>query len=154
MRIDKKIYVMEARAICRAGGGDVGSWSPESAVWFVGSRLPEEIRQLFENHIPKQELWAGAGALFDEGKIVKWNSDFPAGLRSNLLIVGTAANGDHIAIDLKNGSTGYISHEQDWCVHPRAFFVPVSPSIGCYLRDINRETSIVPGDYWEAIRGK
>jgi hypothetical protein len=150
MRIDKTIYVKVAQAICRAGGGDVGPWSPESGAWFVGNRLPEEIRQLFEKHIPKQELWAGAGALFDEVRIIKWNSDFPAGLGSNLLIVGTAANGDHIAIDLKNGSTGYISHAQDWGVHPRAFFVPVSPSSGCYLRDISHAPSIIPEDYWEA----
>jgi hypothetical protein len=98
--------------------------------------LPDEVRRLFEADMPKEELWAGAGALFDEASMVKRNSDFPEALRANLLIVGTAANGDHIAMDLMNGSTGYICHEQEWRVCPREFFVAVSPSIGCYLRDI------------------
>ena len=149
MRVDKQEFVRAARAASKASG-DIGPWSRESASWFLRNGLPEEIRGLFETDIPKRELWAGAGALFDEGRIIKWNSDFPAGVLSNLLIVGTAANGDHIAIDLTNGATGYISHEQDWGLHPRTFFVAVSPSIGCYLRDINRESSVIPEDYWEA----
>ena len=77
MRIDKDIFVKSARTVCKAGGGDIGRWSRETALWFDENGLPEEIRQLFETDIPKKELWAGAGALFDEVRIIKWNSDFP-----------------------------------------------------------------------------
>ena len=150
MKTDKHLFIRAALAASKAGGGDVGPWSRESALWFARNELPEELRHLFETDIPMEELWAGAGALFDEGRIIKWNSDFPAALRSSLLIVGTAANGDHIAIDLIDGATGYISHEQEWGLQPRTFFIAVSPSIGCYLRDINRESAVIPEDYWEA----
>jgi hypothetical protein len=110
--------------------------------------------QLFESHIPKTEVWAGAGVLFPELDLVKWNTDFPEGLRARLLIVGSAANGDHIAIDLKDGSTGYISHEHDWPQQPRRYFTAVSQSIGSYLSEINSDPPLLPEDYWAAMKVK
>jgi hypothetical protein len=152
MRIDKELFVSAARVASNEPEGNIGPWSHESESWFVMNDLPKWIRALFERYIPKRELWAGAGALFDERRILKWNSDFPHALRSKLLIVGTAANGDHIAIDLNDGVTGYISHEHEWEVNPRSFFIGVSPSIGRYLSDMNRESSLLPDDYWGATK--
>jgi hypothetical protein len=122
----------------------------ESVVWCIHNDLPKTLVELFESHIPKTEIWAGAGALFAEWDIVKWNNWFPEALKARLLIVGSAANGDHIAIDLSDGSTGYISHENDWRQRPRQYFIPVSPSIGDYIREINRDPPRVSEDYWDA----
>lgn len=150
MKTDKDLFVRMAGALNKAGGGYVGSWSAQTALWFAGKGLPEELCRLFECYIPKQELWAGAGALFDDDGIVRWNSDFPEGLRERLLIIGTAANGDLICTDLATGAIGYVNHEQDWRRHPRGSFISVSPSIGQYLRDINDDPPKVPEDFWDA----
>jgi hypothetical protein len=150
MRLAEDIFIKTSNLLQKAEGGTTGPWSPGTAKWFQKHDFPKPLQQLFQNHIPKSEIWAGAGTLFGEIDILKWNDHFPEALHNNLLIVGTAANGDHIAIDLVDGGTGYISHEQKWRSKPRDFFIPVSVSLGNYLRAINQEKPKIPEDYWQA----
>ncbi len=116
--------------------------------------MPAQLRKLLRAAAPKEQIWAGAGAIFSESQIVKGNNEFPQALAAKLLIVGTAANGDHVAIDLTGGATGYISHEDQWTEAPRKYFVPVSPSIGTFLRDINTDPTGIPEDFWGAKRAR
>ncbi len=90
--------------------------------------------------------------MFAESDILSCNQFFPEALLNRLLIVGSAGNGDHIALDTESGAVGYISHEHDWQPHPRDYFVAVSPSLEAYLQAINAKNSTVPDDYWEAKR--
>jgi hypothetical protein len=153
MRIDPKIFAKTIRTIVTAGGGRVGPCSKNTLAWCHTHKLPKEIVDLFQSLTPKSDIWAGAGALYGERMILKYNDDFPEALQAMLFIVGSAPNGDHIAIDLVDGRTGYISHEQNGTIQPRKYFVAVSPSIGCFLRDINMDPSKIPDDYWSAKTG-
>lgn len=153
MRTDKDEFIRAVSAVAK-GGGHTGPWSKRTALWCIRHGLPSELRELFESHMPHNEIWAGAGTLFGESQIIRWNDNFPEALRARLLIVGSGPNGDHIAIDLNNGATGYISHEHDWRINPREFFIAVSPSIGSFLVDINRDPPSIPEDYWDAIRAR
>jgi hypothetical protein len=148
MKLDKDTFI-ELAKIYAEGGDPFGPCAESTIHWCEKNRLPNEIRNLFQTHIPKVSIGAGAGALFDESNLIRWNEDFPEALGAGLLIVGSAANGDHIAIDLKNGSVGYISHENDWQKQPRNYFATASLSIGFFLRDINQNPPLIPEDYWE-----
>lgn len=150
MNVDDDIFIKTCKRLQSGGGAAIGPWSSETAAWFMRHGLPEPLQQLFRSHAPKTDIWAGAGTLFGEANVLKWNDWFPEACRSQLLIVGSAANGDHIAIDLKDGRVGYISHEHDWRSKPRDFFIPVSVSFGRYLDGINNERPKVPADYWQA----
>ena len=150
MNTDLQMFLRTVQALKLARGGDIGPCSGRTLEWCANQGLPEPIRQLLQDHAPKTEIWAGAGAIFDEARIVSWNEDFPEALRDKLLIVGSAGNGDHIAIDLIDGSTGYICHETQWRLNPRSEFVAVSPSLGKYIRDINQGSTDLPPDYWKA----
>jgi hypothetical protein len=151
MRVDQESFIrwVGTFALTR-GDAAVGPCSEESVAWCIRNALPRELVALFENHIPKTEIWAGAGALFAESDMVKWNDWFPEALHARLLIIGSAANGDHVVIDLRDGSTGYISHEDGWRHHPRKYFIPVSPSIGSYLHEVDSNSPRIPQDYWDA----
>lgn len=153
MRIDKDDFI---RAVNTSGGRDgcAGAWSTSMALWCARHDFPLELRELFETHVAHTEICAGAGALFGESQITRWNDNFPEALSARLLIVGSGPNGDHITIDLNNGATGYISHEHDWRINPRKFFVAVSPSIGNFLVNINRDPPAIPEDYWDAVRAR
>jgi len=83
---------------------------------------------------------------------MKWNNDFPEALENDLLITGSAPNGDIICIDLKTGGVGYICHEKDWPSNPRDSYASVSKSIGSFLHEINSNPPLIPEDYWEAIK--
>lgn len=153
MRVDAEIFQQTARHLADAGGGVCGPCSDDTAEWAVGRGIPTAVVELFKRTIPKTEVWAGSGVLFDESRIVRWNEDFPEALRAQLLILGSAPNGDHIALDLAEGQAGYICHEEDWQQDPRRFFVAVSESIGTYLRDVNSSQTDFPEDYWAAKAG-
>jgi hypothetical protein len=150
MKVDQHIYREAAETLVRAGGGTFGAWNDVTQRWSAEHQLPPELQAVFRNAAPKTEIWAGAGTLFGEDQIVRWNNDFPQALQRALLIVGSAPNGDHIAVDLRDGATGYISHEDAWHGDPRRYFIPVSESLGIYLRDINNEEAGLPDDYWAA----
>jgi len=154
MKVDKRIFIKTAESFSIAGKGALGPWRRSTEVWSSKQYFPEQLKNLFKTHIPKVEIGAGAGALFDELRIIRWNDDFPEALKAKLLIVGTAPNGDHIVVDLKTGATGYMSHEHDWQSDPREFFIAVSDSLGNFLRDINSNPSRVPDDYWDARSGR
>jgi hypothetical protein len=149
MQIDKDAFVDTAT---KHGSlkGFLDRCEQTTSIWLADKALPEELMELLESSMPKVEIWAGAGTIFDELNLIKWNKNFPEALRSKLLIFGTAPNGDHIAIDLNDGGTGYISHEHDWRHKPRDYFIGVSRSIGSFLRDVNKNPPTVPEDFWDA----
>ena len=149
MKLDEDIFIELVKTHAE-DKGVLGPCVKSTARWCEKNRLPDEIRHLFKTNMPKANISAGAGTLFDELNLIRWNEDFPEALHARLLIIGSAANGDHIVINMKDGSTGYISHENDWQQSPRNYFVAVSPSIGSYLRDINHNPPLVPEDFWMA----
>jgi hypothetical protein len=142
-----------AAILSLARGGKFSAASRSALKWCEQKALPNQLVELFNTAAPQTEVWAGAGALYPMRSIIRWNDDFPAVLAHQLLIVGSAANGDHICIDLKNGEVGYVSHEHGWEVkQPRRYFIAVSPSIGKFLKDSNATNLVkrLPADYWEA----
>jgi hypothetical protein len=153
MRVDKKAFLGWAEILGSSGGGKFGPCLEGTLLWCIKNDIPEELVELFRCCIPKTEIWAGAGTLFSELDIIKWNDWFPEALHARLIIVGSAPNGDHIAIDLVNGATGYIDHEDDWREQPKMYFIPVSTSIASYIQAINYDPQQVAQDYWDAKRG-
>lgn len=145
-------YVQIAERLVNAVGGKLGPCSHRMRQWLQAQELPDFVRSMLCDFSPDRELWAGAGVVFEEAGIVRWNDDFPEALNSDLLILGSASNGDHIAVDLNTGETGYINHEVDWPKKPRSDFIAVAPSFGVYLRDINETPSSMPDDYFAAAR--
>jgi hypothetical protein len=150
MNIDQEVLGKVFENLTTYEGMVVGPCSSATMRWCERHSLPCEIKNLFSHSIPKTEVWAGAGALFCESEIVRWNEDFPEAIHARLLIVGSAANGDHITLDLNDGAIGYISHEHDWKQDPRQYFIRVSASFGLYVRDINENPTRLPEDYWFA----
>lgn len=149
--LESEIFIDTAGTVGGASGSKVGPASAAFVSWLVSKDIPSELIDLFSKCAPKEELWAGAGALFDESSIMRWNDDFPESLQNGLLILGSAPNGDHICIDLLNGEVGYVCHEKEWRVDPRGCFASVSKTLGSFIRDINSESAMIPEDYWEAI---
>ena len=152
MKLDADVLIATAEILSHAGGFSLEPFSQPFEDWAHSVSLPNDLFEFFRFHAPQGELWAGAGALFTERDIQHVNLTFPEALQNRLLILGSAANGDHIALDTESGVVGYISHEDEWRDHPRDYFIAVSPSLGIYLRDINADEAIVPNDYWEAKR--
>ena len=152
MKLDTDVLAETAEILAQAAGFSLEPCSQAFDDWAQAVSLPSELFEFFRSHAPQGELWAGAGALFAECDIPRWNRLYPEALQNGLLVVGSAANGDHIALDTESGAVGYISHEDDWQTHPRAYFIAVSPSLGAYLHTINAEQSTLPDDYWEAKR--
>lgn len=150
MNTGRTILEEAARMLSRAGGGMFGALSPETRRWLEARNAPPELLKLWEDFAFRSEAWAGSGSFFDESKMREWNNDLPEAMASDLLIVGSAANGDHICLDLKTGQVGYLSHEQAWQNEPRRFFISVSESLGSYIGDINARDCKIPEDYWEA----
>jgi len=153
MRIDKDEFVKIVSLNLRKNSR-TGVWSKETESWYARHEIPWELVELFRTYNSSSEISAGAGTLFEESRIVRWNDDFPEALNTRLLIVGSAPNGDHITIDLNTGGTGYLSHEHDWRGNTREFFVVVSPSIGRFVADLSSDPPTIPEDYWEAIRAR
>jgi hypothetical protein len=154
MRVDEDIFVETARRMASGGSGEVGPCSQKTLRWMQDRDLAPAVKSLLSNHVPKAEVWAGAGALYNENQILQWNDTFPEGIDARLLIIGSAANGDHIVLDLVNGAIGYVDHEANWRLKPREHFLPVAPSIGAYLREINMSPASIPDDYWTAARNR
>lgn len=73
---------------------------------------------------------------------------------SGLLIVGSGANGDPIAVDITQtkGEVGFVSHDVVWespeC-NPREHFAVCGDSIGKFLADAETLEGF-PADYYEA----
>src|SRR5688500_9094213 len=103
MKIGKGKYIQEVSKMVAAGAISVGPCSFDSVRWMQMRGLPAPLLDLFKNHAPLTEIWAGAGTIYAIADIEKWNEDFPEALASGLLIIGSAANGDHIAIRLEDG---------------------------------------------------
>ena len=150
MRLDADALIETVVVLSQAAGFSLEPCSQAFEGWAQSVSLPAELFKFFRWHAPQGELWAGAGALFSEYDIPRVNLTFPEAFQNKLLILGSAANGDHIALDTESGAVGYINHEDDWREHPRDCFIAVSPSLGIYLRNINAKESIIPDDYWEA----
>jgi len=70
MRIDSRIFSETAESLYRAGGGSFGSCKKDTDEWGKEIGIPAELLEIFKHHIPKSEIWAGAGVLFDEDRIV------------------------------------------------------------------------------------
>jgi hypothetical protein len=154
MDIDEALFKKSVAILIAAGGGAVGMANEAVSAWLDKSGLPVELIVFFKRYSPKTELWAGAGAIFEENSIVRWNDDFPEAMRTGLLIIGSAPNGDHIVLDFaeSSGAVGYLSHEQDLSIcAPRNFFTPVARSIGEFLVKINDEGQALPEDYFDAV---
>lgn len=153
MRIDEQLLEAFIDGLDLEGRGLVAPAGAEFRRWLRARNLPERLTHFLSRYSPREELWAGAGALFTEGRIMKFNDDFPSALESGLLLLGSAPNGDWIAVDVREwgGATGYISHEHDWEGAPRQFFIGVAPSVGEFVHRQNSEgDESLPDDYWEA----
>jgi len=157
MNLDLDILTDEAEAELRERGL-IGPGDPNFISWMERKELPAELIEALKRISPKDELWAGAGTVYPEARIVAANDDFPAAIESKLLIVGCAANGDPIAIDYGpgNGATGYISHEEMRDAKDiREVFISVGKSIGAFLYHSNLgDDGAVPDDYWDAKEGQ
>jgi len=154
MITDEAIFDECAKVLKSAGGGTVGNASPSFISWLKEHGVPSELIDFFKSSCPKTELWAGAGVLFDEAAIVKWNDWHPTMMKAGLLLVGSGPDGTHIVVDFSigNGQVGYVCHECDLAkVSIRKFYVPVEDSLGKFLQLINKENSTLPDDYREAI---
>jgi hypothetical protein len=150
MQIDKQEFLETLQLLKKAAKVRFGPASTEMLLWASEKKLPSELVGLMKIASLQSEMWAGAGTLFSERGIIEWNDSFPKALISSLLIIGSAANGDHICMDMVTGEIGYMSHELEWMSNPRIFFISICASIGVFVRDINLEASKLPDDYWEA----
>ncbi|MEQ8785450.1 MAG: hypothetical protein RIC55_04095 [Pirellulaceae bacterium] len=87
--------------------------------------------------------WLGANA-----------EDFlPIAIRDGLLIVGGCANGDPVAVDVREqlGAAGYIGHETVWqATSVRDVFAVLAPGLGALAAGLDEDA--MPLDYYEAIQ--
>jgi hypothetical protein len=155
VNLDENIFVEYAKKLESVGGGRIGPATHTFVQWLNDHDVGEELKSFFTKYSPKAELWAGAGTIFDESVIVKWNDCFPSAVKSGLLIIGSGPDGTHIVLDFKvdKGAIGYVSHECNLGeISPRNFYVPVTRTLGRYLSEINAEKCSLPADYREALK--
>jgi hypothetical protein len=153
MNLDLDILTEEAETELMRKGL-TGPADPAFISWMERNQLPPDLIQAVTRMGPKKELWAGVGSIHPEQIIMSRNDEFPNALKSKLLVVGSAGNGDPIAIDLGpgDGAVGYIDHERMWdASEVRDVFVPFGRSIVSVLYHFNLgEDDVLPDDYWEA----
>lgn len=152
MELNTEAYRNAARLMNAALSGSFGPATRKFASWLDSRRIPNDLIDVFKEFSPKHESWLGAGSFFDEQRIMSWNEDMPEALLDGLLIIGSACNGDHIAIDILNGNAGYICHEADWRKGgPRKSYVSINNSFGGFVKEVNNPEAGLPSDYWEAM---
>jgi hypothetical protein len=155
MKLGARRFEETVRRLDRGGLGRIGNATPEVAHWLESlHELPPSFVSFMKTHSPKTEIWAGAGGIFDETAIMRWNREFPAPLQAGLFILGSAPNGDLIVLDLENspGAVGYLNHERMYSVQDlRPIFVPICESLGEFLWRINANENDLPDDYFEAL---
>ena len=104
MRIDEHLLEAFIVGLDLEGRGLVAPAGAEFRRWLRARNLPERLTHFLSRYSPREELWAGAAALFTERRIMKFNDDFPSALESGLLLLGSALNGDWIAVDVREGA--------------------------------------------------
>ena len=151
MNTGVELYEEAIEILKSAGNGCFDDASSAFLEWLAAKEVPYELLELFRHAAPKSEAWVGAGGLFDETRIMAWNDNWPEAIGSGLLIVGSAANGDHIVIDLRDGRTGYLCHEANWQREgARKWYASVAESFGQFVLQSNLPGSRIAADYFEA----
>ena len=143
MKTDSEIYEKTADILNAANSERFAPASSTFIGWLTTNNVPFEIIELFGHLSPKVETWLGAGSLYVESHIISCNKLLPEALQVDLLIFGSAPNGDHIALNLADGAVGYICHEADWQKEgARKWFIGASDSLGSDISGINFEESL------------
>lgn len=118
------------------------------------SAIPDELRQLLLAQSFTSGRSVGKVRLCRVNSLDEENADDdrPSYPDSGFLVVGSAANGDPVAIELSSGRTGYLSHDLLW-ESPESevcsAFAAVADSAGeFFLQAVTKED--FPCDYYRA----
>ena len=152
---------MEARKsfYARAGLGKLTKPAGKAFLsWLRSKGASPAVQAAFRSGILKTTAEQYPLVLYSELDIMEMNSpgrgNLGVGIERGLLIIGSAmANGDPVAIDLRDlaGQAGYINHETMWSASDvRDEFLSVASSLGEAADLIAK--GMFPGDYYEAQR--
>ena len=142
--------------------GRVGAPSRKFLAWLRRQRVPDAIVEVFRQGTlqryridPKEDYDPANPRLYSAQDIMDTNSPggVPGPLRHGLLVIGSVANGDYVALDIRDqvGAVGYVCHEMiHRAVDARDEYVEVAASPQELARLLR--TGQVPLDYFEAIR--
>lgn len=169
IRLDSDQYVRLLKTSPRYGSEDYSldppapppPWTDEELFyeWLMEQKLPAELAEMLYLGTPEISFLAGRGYMNGVEAPIDENSDLgKQNIRgAGFFIVGSGSNGDELVIDVayrQTGEVGYFPLETMWDKTPdelQMMFIPVSASIGEYLRLIDDEGSTeIPGDYWSA----
>lgn len=121
-------------------------------LWIEYLKIPSELKKFLEYLSLSEEFGLGAATLLTPEQIIKEYEDFPSIFKAGFLIIGSAGNGDMLAIDFKKGegNTGYLSHEDLWGSEykdPHDYFLNIAESVGKFaLKAIDYKNC--PMDYF------
>jgi len=120
--------------------------------WLRANDIPAPLIELYKQGTPTSYAQLGFGGLSSEKELIQENKENPNFLLAEFLIVGSASNGDIIAVDFGkgNGAAGYFSHELGPKeLSPRQIrrdFRAVAPSLGAMVLGLVKDS--VPIDYY------
>ncbi|UYZ59989.1 hypothetical protein [Hymenobacter latericus] len=85
-------------------------------------------------------------------KQIEWEEEFQRAAKANLLVVGSALNGDVVVLDLADYQVGLLKHEEFWedqDVNPREYLVKMNCSLGQFFWNAISDEDY-PQDAYEA----
>lgn len=108
---------------------------------------PEEIKEIIEKMLLPPPIYP----LEDIQSMQEEDEMGISPMESGFLILGTCANGDPIAVDVKKdlGTVWYISHGEMYEGDLKSVSIQVAEDIPTFIQKLNENESF-PMDYWEA----
>lgn len=152
MKSEEKQLKEIVKLLTACGGGRFGKPTANFLKWASDKKLNTDCVIFFKKYMPHADVWAGSATLFPESELIEYNDFHPEALENGLLLIGTCANGDFVALDCHEKSVGYLPHELiDDSFAWREHFEVVSESIGRFLSESNESEVLLPEDYYEAV---
>ena len=125
--------------------------APDAAFvrWLDAQNLPATLADFFRAAMPVKYAQLGSGGLSSPSEMKRANEERPTVRAAGLFIVGSMSNGDPVAVDLSNGTVGYVSHEELWGgqdrTDARKLFRWASPTLGAFVLGLVKRS--LPMDY-------
>lgn len=128
------------------------------AKWVEGLSIPKELKDFLLYFLLSDEYRIGTAVLYTPDQILTENQEFLYILNAGFIIIGSAPNGDMIAIEYlrTHGETGYLSHDNlwEWDVksrrNPHEYFLSLAMSVGKFALKAVKEKEF-PMDYYGTI---
>jgi hypothetical protein len=122
--------------LSRLTGSSAGLFRKPSAgfvAWLQKKRIPAWLRQHLTRYALARDMEIGVIRLYSPSNLRASNDQFPIMVRRGFLQIGSATNGDPVAVRFRGErAVGYLSHDELWTDEPEDpadYFLPLASDI-------------------------